>query len=126
MASTTSKNGRAHVFEVANRVAVQELNSTTLATIRSDLDSHVSSANTAAHLISNITGLQTALNGKAATSHTHTIANVTGLQTALDGKQDTISGATGSFTYVKSVNFGSSTVTTGTINVSNGIITSIS
>lgn len=31
--------------------------------------------------------LQTALNWKANTSHTHTIENVTGLQTALDGKQ---------------------------------------
>jgi hypothetical protein len=33
------------------------------------------------------TATQTALDGKAATIHTHTIANVTGLQTALDGKQ---------------------------------------
>ncbi len=45
------------------------------------------------HTIANVTGLQTALDGKqasgsyAAASHTHTIANVTGLQTALDGKQ---------------------------------------
>lgn len=45
------------------------------------------------HAISDVTGLQTALNGKqaagsyAAASHTHTIAQVTGLQTALDGKQ---------------------------------------
>jgi hypothetical protein len=45
------------------------------------------------HSIANVTGLQTALDGKqaagsyAAASHTHTIANVTGLQTALDGKQ---------------------------------------
>ena len=38
------------------------------------------------HTIANVTGLQTALDGKAASSHTHTIANVTGLQTALDGK----------------------------------------
>jgi hypothetical protein len=38
------------------------------------------------HIISNVTGLQTALDGKAATSHTHIISNVTGLQTALDGK----------------------------------------
>ena len=38
------------------------------------------------HTISNITGLQDALNGKAASSHTHAIANVTGLQSALDGK----------------------------------------
>lgn len=34
--------------------------------------------------ISTITGLQTALDGKAPTSHAHTIANVTGLQTELD------------------------------------------
>lgn len=38
------------------------------------------------HAISNVTGLQTALDGKAASSHTHTISNVTGLQSALDGK----------------------------------------
>jgi hypothetical protein len=38
--------------------------------------------------IGDITGLQTALDGKAATSHTHTIANVTGLQTAIDAKAD--------------------------------------
>jgi hypothetical protein len=45
------------------------------------------------HIIADVTGLQTALDGKqasgsyAAATHTHTIANVTGLQTALDGKQ---------------------------------------
>ena len=38
------------------------------------------------HVIANVDGLQTALDGKAAVSHTHSIANVTGLQTALDGK----------------------------------------
>lgn len=52
------------------------------------------------HAISNVTGLQTALDGKASTTHTHTaadvgaapashghaISEVTGLQTALDGK----------------------------------------
>ena len=43
-------------------------------------------ASSHSHAISDITGLQTALDGKAASSHTHTIANVTGLQTALDGK----------------------------------------
>ena len=40
-----------------------------------------------AHAISDVTSLQTALDGKALSSHTHAIANVTGLQTALDGKQ---------------------------------------
>jgi len=44
------------------------------------------------HTVANVTGLQTALDGKqaagsyAAASHTHAIADVTGLQTALDGK----------------------------------------
>lgn len=38
---------------------------------------------------SNITGLDTALSGKAASSHTHSIADVTGLQTALDSKATT-------------------------------------
>jgi len=41
------------------------------------------------HEIANVTGLQTALDGKAGTSHTHSIANVTGLQAALDGKAGT-------------------------------------
>lgn len=37
--------------------------------------------------LSSQTDLQTALNGKANTTHTHIISDVTGLQTALDGKQ---------------------------------------
>ena len=59
-------------------------------------------------------------------AHAHVISDVTGLEVALDSKQDVIIGATGSFTYVKTVDFISETITTGTINVSNGIITSIS
>ena len=39
------------------------------------------------HAISDVTSLQTTLDGKALSSHTHAIANITGLQTALDGKQ---------------------------------------
>ena len=58
--------------------------------------------------------------------HAHVISDVTGLSTALNGKQDVIIGATGSFTYVKTVDFVGQTVTTGIINISNGIITSIS
>jgi len=40
-----------------------------------------------AHGISDVTGLQTALDGKASSTHSHAISGVTGLQTALDGKQ---------------------------------------
>ena len=38
------------------------------------------------HSISDVSGLQTALDGKSATGHGHVIADVSGLQTALDGK----------------------------------------
>lgn len=44
------------------------------------------------HPISDVSGLQAALDGKAAATHTHGIAGVTGLQTALDGKADTTHG----------------------------------
>lgn len=44
---------------------------------------------TGAQAISTVTGLQTALDGKAAAVHAHAIADVTGLQTALDGKAAT-------------------------------------
>lgn len=38
------------------------------------------------HAIADVTGLQTALDGKAAASHTHAISDVTNLQTTLDAK----------------------------------------
>lgn len=38
------------------------------------------------HAIADVTGLQTALDGKAAATHTHAVSDVTGLQTALDAK----------------------------------------
>ena len=41
------------------------------------------------HPVSDVGGLQAALDGKAATSHTHTTAQVTGLDSALDGKAAT-------------------------------------
>lgn len=47
------------------------------------------SNHTGSQAISTVTGLQTALDGKAASSHTHVIADTTGLQTALDGKAST-------------------------------------
>lgn len=41
------------------------------------------------HAIADVTGLQTALDGKAASTHDHTISQVTNLQTTLDGKANT-------------------------------------
>ena len=42
-----------------------------------------------AHPVSDVGGLQAALDGKAATSHTHSTAQVTGLDSALAGKAST-------------------------------------
>ena len=94
--------GNAHVFEIANRAAA---NSTVdkIANVANNLATHQSGLNTNAHQISNISGLQTALNGK----------------------QDVISGYTGNISVVTGVNFDAKTVTSKTVNVSNGIITSI-
>ena len=55
--------------------------------LQSALDGKASSSHT--HSISNITNLQTTLDGKAASSHTHAIANITNLQSTLDGKSST-------------------------------------
>jgi len=68
------------------------------------------------HAISDVTGLQTALDGKqasgsyAASTHTHAIGDVTGLQTALDGKQ-----AAGSYASASHVH-AADDITTGTIS----------
>lgn len=70
---------------------------TTAGTVTEGNDARLSDSRTPlahTHPISDITGLQTALDGKAASSHTHTITNVTGLQTALDGKEPTIAAGT--------------------------------
>ena len=52
--------------------------------IGSKPDTFVPSAHS--HAIADVTGLQVALNGKAASSHTHAISEVTNLQSTLDGK----------------------------------------
>lgn len=154
-----SGNGNAHVIEMSNRATVQKLSAETLSGLTSRLDNHESGLNTNAHQISNIAGLQTALNSKEPAfskntgfnknfgstadtvcegndsrlsdarvplGHAHVISDVTGLEVALDSKQDVIIGVTGSFTYVKTVDFIGETITTGTLNINNGIITSIS
>ena len=97
-----AKIGNAHVIEIANRVAT---NNTTdgIAGVANNLANHQSELNTNAHQISNISGLQAALNSK----------------------QDIISGYTGTIDIVVSVDFANQTSKTAKINVSNGIIISI-
>ena len=148
------KSNRLGVFEIANRVVI---NNTTDAIVEG-LAGHQSEKNTSAHEVSNISGLQAALNEKeyvfskntafnknfgttsgtvcqgndsrlsdarTPTAHTHTVSNVSGLETVLNGKQDIISGYTGTIDIIVSVDFANQTSKTAKINVSNGIIISI-
>ena len=148
------KSNKLGVFEIANRVAI---NNTTDAVVEG-LAGHQSETNTSAHEVSNISGLQAALNEKeymfskntafnrnfgttsgtvcqgndsrlsdarTPTAHTHTVSDVSGLQTALSGKQNVISGYTGTIDIIVSVDFANKTSETAKINVSNGIIISI-
>ena len=97
-----AKIGNAHVIEIANRVST---NNTTdgIAGVANNLANHQSGLNTNAHQISNISGLQTALNGK----------------------QDVISGYTGNVSVVVGVDFTAKTITTVKIKIVIGIITEI-
>ena len=93
------KSNKLGVFEIANRVVI---NNTTNEVVEG-LAGHQSEENTSAHEVSNISGLQAALNSK----------------------QDIISGYTGTIDIVVSVDFANQTSETAQINVSNGIIISI-
>ena len=93
------KSNRLGVFEIANRVVI---NNTTNEVVEG-LAGHQSEKNTSAHEVSNISGLQAALNGK----------------------QDVISGYTGNISVVTGVDFANQTSETAQINVSNVIIISI-
>ena len=92
----------ASVFELANRIAINsDINR--MAGVEDSLADHRSGLNNDAHQINNISGLQTALNGK----------------------QDVISGYTGTIDIVVSVDFANKISSTAQINVLNGIIISI-
>lgn len=78
-------------------IAIAAASANNHAVRKDQLDSAIATVNTAlagkantshTHSIANVTGLQAALDGKADTGHGHAIADVTGLQTALDGKAD--------------------------------------
>ena len=90
------------VFEISNRATIST-SSDRSSTVANDLSNHLNMSSINAHQI----------------------INIIGLQTVLDGKQNVISGYTGTINIVTGVNFTAQTVTKVTINVSNGIITSI-
>ena len=80
---------------------------------------------THSHVISDIVNLQTVLDSKASTSHSHTISNITNLQNELDNKANVFTGYTGSIGVVIDVDFIGQTTTKKTINITNGIVVSI-
>lgn len=67
------------------------------------------------HTISEVTNLQTTLDGKAASSHSHAISDVTNLQTSLDSKQATLVSGTN----IKTIN-GETLLGGGNIVISGG------
>ena len=97
-----AKIGNAHVIEIANRVATNNT-ADEVTGVANNLANHQSGLNTNAHQIGNISGLQTALNGK----------------------QDVISGYTGNVSVVVGVDFTAQTISTVEIKIVNGIITEI-
>ena len=90
------------VFEIASRVAANNT-ADGITGVANNLADHQSGLNINAHQISNISGLQTTLNGK----------------------QDVISGYTGNVSVVVGVDFTAQDVTTVEIKIVNGIITEI-
>jgi len=124
------------VFDMRNQVRLDgtDINLTTIEAAMVSYDNHISSTNPNAHFITNVSGLQAALDGKADNSHTHTEADITDLDkysqsevdVLLNNKQDTLTGFTGSATVVTGVDFVNETTTTQTITFSNGIVTGVS
>ena len=95
-------NKKTGFMEIANRASLNT-NTGSLDGLTNRISHHESGSNTNAHQISNVFGLQSALNGK----------------------QNIISGHSGTLTIVTSVDFGNSTFKTAQINIVNGIITEI-
>ena len=113
----------ANVFELANRIAINNnINDTT--GVADSLADHQSGSNNDAHQINNISGLQLALNSKANAAHSHIVSDITGLQSMLYSKADK-SSVQQVITVITGVNFANQTVTKANINIVDGTITGI-
>lgn len=118
-----------NAFEMSTQLKVDStvVDVSTINTKITQFDNHISSLNTNAHGISNISGLQGVLDGKAASSHTHDDRYYTETEVSamLDNKADIFTGYTGTVTIVTSVNFTAETVVTKTLTYSNGVLTEV-
>ena len=113
------------VFDIASRAKLQQVDLVSLETTNTKISDHIKEDNKLAHTVDNIAGLRPLLDGKSYTGHTHTSSDITDISNVLANKANAFTGFTGSFSVITSVNFTGQTATSKTINVSNGIITSI-
>lgn len=72
---------------IGNRVRFDAAQTLTTAQKAQALSNIAAAALVHTHAISDVTGLQSALDGKSAVGHTHSISDVANLQSSLDGKQ---------------------------------------
>lgn len=114
------------VFDIASRAKLQQVDLVSLETTNTKISDHIKEDNKLAHTVDNIAGLRPLLDGKSYTGHTHTSSEITDISNVLANKANKFTGFTGSFSVITSVNFEAKTVTSKTVNVSNGIIVSIS
>ena len=114
------------VFDIASRAKLQQVDLVSLETTNTKISDHIKEDNKLAHTVDNIAGLRPLLDGKSYTGHTHTSSEITDINNVLANKANKFTGFTGSFSVITSVNFEAKTATSKTVNVSNGIIVSIS
>ena len=126
MAGFFSKGISKSVFDIAARAKLQQIDLVSLETTNTKISDHIKEDNKLAHTVDNIAGLRPLLDGKSYTGHTHTSSEITDISSLLANKANKFTGFTGSFSVITSVNFEAKTVTSKTVNVSNGIIVSIS
>ncbi len=126
MAGTFGKVISNSVFDIASRAKLQQVDLVSLETTNTKISDHIKEDNKLAHTVDNIAGLRPLLDGKSYTGHTHTSSEITDISSLLANKANKFTGFTGSFSVITSVNFEAKTVISKTVNVSNGIITSIS
>lgn len=126
MAEFFGKSISKSVFDIAARAKLQQIDLVSLETTNTKISNHTKADNVLAHTVDNIAGLRPLLDGKSYTGHTHTSSDITDISSVLANKANAFTGFTGSLSVVTAVDFTGQTTTSKTINVSNGIIISIS
>lgn len=107
------------VNEIATKNLARRLEEIDVVVVSGKVDSHLNLANTNAHNMSNIAGLNIVLDSKSDIGHTQPISSIDGLITALSGKANIFTGYSGNLVVM------TSPTVSKTIVISNGIITGI-